>query len=91
MAKIEVRFNIHYPSFKRSRKLIEKVRDFLHRIYMSSFWCEFRPHLWNVYANPHWRKCERCDERELDHNDDYYNPDWQPTQYGTPAWDEQSM
>lgn len=39
-------------------------------------------------GSPHWRKCFYCDYRELDHNDGIGIPDWQPTNYGTPAWDK---
>ncbi|NIP51476.1 MAG: hypothetical protein GWN94_10545 [Phycisphaerae bacterium] len=72
------------------KNLPSKIDGFVERFFMASFWCKYTDHYWKEYhstlISPHWRKCLRCDHRELDHNNGFGEPDWQPTNYGTSEW-----
>ena len=90
---IKIEIKVPIPEFFWLKDQYWKLCKAIHKIKMSSFWCKLTgDHAWKYYQlsefTPHWRKCLRCDERELDHNDSFKggNCDWKPTAYGTPEW-----
>ncbi len=92
MKKKTIHISFYIPEFLWIKDQYYKGVDTIECIRLLPIWCKLkRNHLWREYGlselTPHWRKCRRCGERELDHNDGFGTPDWNETCYGTPLWD----
>lgn len=85
---------------------LDEYRYYLHQLYWKiklpllkikhhKVWCRIKKeHKWEEHHLPHWRRCIRCEYRELDHSEIIHTvgcgkkPEWKETSYGTPEWDE---